>query len=161
MFEGLHSGHNTDGKFGPAQLSSSLLAIDFDQSKIRLLSELPTDLSQWQELSFETSHGAIFIATTVGSGDKSVEHKFMIHSGYSGFALLDDSFTSAHPFLAKLEIIDESELTDSSGSKIKTRRVALRCPVSRLARPFSKIHPFHFSPDLLVDSELACWAATS
>ncbi len=125
IFEDLHSGHGTDGKLGPAQLSSRFLAIDFDQSEIRLLSDLPTNVSGWQKVSFETEQGMIFISGTVHGEDKSASHKFMIHSGYSGFALLDDAFAAKHPFLANLEIIDKSELTDSAGNKLETTKAKL------------------------------------
>ena len=125
VFEDLHSGHETDGKFGPEQLSSKLLAIDFDRSEIRLLSTLPSNLSEWQKLGFENDRGMMFITATVEGEDSSASHKFMIHSGYSGFALLDDSFAAQHPFLKELEVITHSELKDSAGNKLETIKVRL------------------------------------
>lgn len=125
VFEDLHSGHDTDGKFGPDQLLSKLLAIDFDRSEIRLLSELPGDVSEWQKHSFEIERGMMFITAAVQDGDNRANHKFMIHSGYSGFALLDDEFSAKHPFLESLEVIAKSELTDSAGHKLETIKVRL------------------------------------
>lgn len=125
VFEDLHSGHGTDGKFGPGQLECNRLLIDFDRSEIHLLSELPSDLSDWQKQSFEIDRGMIFITASMMEGDSQATHKFMIHSGYSGFALLDDEFVASHPFLKDLDVVSESELTDSAGNKLKTTQAIL------------------------------------
>ena len=63
-----------------------------DRSEIRLLSKLPGDISEWKKHDIETEQGMMFIKATVHNGDERASHKFMIHSGYSGFALLDDEF---------------------------------------------------------------------
>ena len=125
VFEDLHSGRDTDGKLGPDQLPCKFLAIDFDQSEIRLLSQLPEQNSEWQKVNFKTERGMMFITADVHGQETSATHQFMVHSGYSGFALLDDAFAAKHPFLGKQTIIDESELTDSAGNKLQTSTVRL------------------------------------
>ncbi|MEM7312616.1 MAG: thioredoxin family protein [Planctomycetota bacterium] len=125
VFEDLHSGHGTDGKFGPEQLKSRILKIDFDQSEIRLLPKLPRGVQDWQKVRLETERGMMFISASVQSGEKNASHKFMIHSGYSGFALLDDEFAGKHAFLKELEIIDESSVKDSAGNELTTKKVSL------------------------------------
>ena len=47
----------------------------------------------------------------------------MIHTGYSGNLLLDDQFVAANRIGEKLKAIGESELKDSYGNVIKTKKV--------------------------------------
>lgn len=49
-----------------------------------------------------------------------ISHSFLLHSGYSGFALLDDEFVARHEAIQWLQILEECELTNSSGKKLKT-----------------------------------------
>ncbi len=125
IFQSLHSGHQTDGKFGPRQLKSQFIEIDFDRSKILLHQTLPEKTSDWERLAIKIENGMMFIDGNIHNGENVVKQRFMIHSGYSGFALLDDEFVAKHKYINELEIIDESELTDSGGNKLKTKKSLL------------------------------------
>jgi len=125
IFRSMHSGHQTDGKFGPRQLQSQIFEIDFDRSKIVLHDTLPSYLSNWEQLPLTIENGLMFVEGNIHNDQGAIKQKFMIHSGYSGFALLDDEFVSKHPYISQLNIIDESELTDSSGKKLLTKKSLL------------------------------------
>ena len=125
IFEGLHSGHDTDGKFGPPQLHASIFSVDFDKEQIQLLQKLPQNLSGWQEVKLDLDSGIPFITADVGERSRQVSHRFMLHSGYSGFVLLDDVFVSQHEFLNELEVVKQSELKDSAGNILVTKEALL------------------------------------
>ncbi len=125
VFEDRHTGHGTDGKFGPDQLNSNLFAIDFDRSEIQLLTRLPADLSNWHKVGFELNNGIMFVTAKLQGESATATQKFMVHSGYSGFALLDNEFVGQHPFLNQLTVLRQDELTDSAGNKLTTQMVSL------------------------------------
>ena len=125
IFESMHSGHQTDGKFGPRQLKSQFIELDFDRSKLLLHETLPKKMSGWAKLPITIENGSMFVDGNIHHGDNVIKQRFMIHSGYSGFSLLDDDFVAKHKYINELEIIDESELTDSGGNKLKTKKSSL------------------------------------
>ena len=125
IFQSTHSGHHTDGKFGPRHLKSQFIEVNFDHSEIRLHQTLPEKLSSWERLAITIEDGMMFVNGKIHHGENTITQRFMIHSGYSGFALLDDEFVAKHKYVNELDIIDESELTDSGGNQIKTRKSSL------------------------------------
>ena len=125
IFEDLHSGHQTDGKFGPEQLNSPLFRIDFDKKFIELLHSLPSDISNWDRHELSLESGMMFISGKLAMNNQLVSHRFMIHSGYSGFALLDDEFIANHKFIRQLKVLKTKQLTDSAGNKLETKQVLL------------------------------------
>ena len=58
---------------------------------------------------------------------EGVEYKnhFLIHSGYGGSILFDDKFVNDHDIGSKLPILSESELKDSQGNVLKTKKATL------------------------------------
>lgn len=125
VFESQKSGHGTDGKFGLPQLGTGYVEINFDQKMLVAHRKLPTKVAQWRHTDIEIQNGLMFVEATLPLGGERIKHKFMLHSGYSGFMLLDDAFIAAHPDVAKLEIIEESQLTDSAGKTLKTQKAKL------------------------------------
>ncbi|MEL7499880.1 MAG: hypothetical protein AAFN77_19915 [Planctomycetota bacterium] len=152
VHQSMNSGHETDGKFGIPQLNSRFVEIDFDSQKIVTHDTLPAKVESWQRIDLSMQHGLMFIEARLladagtakeaterstkrqAAGEKNKEenrftdplnHKFMIHSGYSGFALLDDAFVKAHSSIGKLPIVEESELKDSAGNVIKTQKTSV------------------------------------
>lgn len=126
LFQGLHSGHESDGKFGPPQLGSKFFEIDFTREQLVLYSELPSKVESWIELDLSIEDGMMFLGCELTNGDgDSAEHSLMIHSGYSGGVLLDDSFAASHEWVGKLKVLEESRLTDSMGNVLKTKKSTL------------------------------------
>ncbi|MEM7558911.1 MAG: hypothetical protein AAF394_07295 [Planctomycetota bacterium] len=125
IFRSRESGHETDGKFGPAQLDCNFIEVDWASNVIRLHESLPEKVQGWKRLPARVENGVTFIDASIYLGEQQISHSFLLHSGYSGFALLDDEFVARHEAVQDLEIIEESELTDSSGKKLKTQKAIL------------------------------------
>ena len=125
VFEDLLSGQTTDGKFGPDLFGGKVFEIDFDAKMLRVHSGLPAYVSGYEKLTITEENGMMFLTGSVKVGGKLHENKFLIHSGYGGSVLLDDEFVQANELKTKLKTLSESELRDSGGNVLKTRKVQL------------------------------------
>lgn len=129
IFEDQNSGAETNGKFGPEQLGSAVIEINYTESKIRLWSEVPNsvqkDQSGWQRIPLSRESGMMLLSADVVANQQTASNKFLIHSGYNGFALLDNNFVSKNGFLNDLPVEKESQLSDAAGNKITTKQIQL------------------------------------
>lgn len=125
IFRSRQSGHETDGKFGPPQLDCDFIEVDWANNLLCLHESLPEKVQGWKRLPARVENGVMFIDGNLQLGEHQVSHSFMLHSGYSGFALLDDEFVARQEAIQQLEIIEESKLTDSSGKTLKTQKAIL------------------------------------
>ena len=125
IFRSRESGHGTEGKFGPPQLGCNFIEVNWTSNLIRLHESLPEKVQGWKRLPARVENGVMFIHGNLQLGEQQVSHSFLLHSGYSGFALLDDEFVAREEAIQQLEIIEESELTDSSGKKLQTQKAIL------------------------------------
>ncbi|GAB5405835.1 MAG: hypothetical protein Aurels2KO_40660 [Aureliella sp.] len=129
IFEDTHSGRGTDGKFGPAQFETRLFGIDYQQQRIDLYNAMPRSVtredSSWQQLDLHVESDMMFVTGRLFADDQVAARRFMIHSGYSGLALLDDAFVAETEFLQELPIEKQSELSDSAGNKLSTKLVRI------------------------------------
>jgi len=125
IFQSKFSGHQTEGKFGPRQFKSQFVEVDFTRSRFLLHQTVPKKTSGWERVAVTAENGMMFIDGNIHDGEDLIEQRFLIHSGYSSFALLDDEFVAKHTYVDELEIIDESKLTDSSGNTLKTKKALL------------------------------------
>ncbi len=147
IFQSARSGHHTDGKLGPSQLKSPVIEIDFDRSEIKLHDRVPSKVTDWDRLDINIDNGMMFIEGRIPTGERAIRQQFLIHSGYSGFMLLDDTFVENHPTIKQLDVIEESKVTDSSGHEIKTLKSKLpRFAVG--AQEFEDVHVSFFAGSL-------------
>ena len=123
--EARHSGKGTDGKFGWNLFEDKIFEINFDENKIILYTILPQLDEEYQQFNIEVNRGSILVEGEVRVGDNHYKNKFMLHSGYGGTLLLDDEFVAKHNINEKLPVISESELKDSYGNIIKTKKATL------------------------------------
>ena len=127
LWVGKLSGQGTDGKFGPDFFEERIVEIDFDKKILVIHSALPywvqkNAFSQWE---IEFNRGMMFAKGEVRVGEKVYFHSFMIHSGYGGALLLDDVFAQKHKLGSYLTILSESQLRDSYGNVLKTKKALL------------------------------------
>ncbi|MEM9943110.1 MAG: hypothetical protein AAF939_16220, partial [Planctomycetota bacterium] len=146
IFEDVHSGQETDGKFGPAQLQSDVFVLDFENTQIRILTRVSKGVAAeqdgWQKLDLRVDSGMMLISGQIFSDDQKGSTEFMIHSGFSGYGLLSTEFKSKLPFLSELEIEKKSSLTDSAGNLLTTNRV--RIPQFQVGDHTMQRAPFSF-----------------
>lgn len=126
------SGRSTDGKFGPDLFVGKIIQLDFEKRCLLLYDSLPKLDDDYEKLDFEVRNGAMFIKAGFTVEDKAYSNELMIHSGYSGAMLLDDTFAEKHQLAEKLKTVSESELRDSFGNVLKTIKVVL--PKFRLGK---------------------------
>ncbi len=125
LTEGLLSGERTDGKFGPNLFGERVLEIDFDRQVLVVHEKLPKSLDGFESLPLEIGETGLWVAVRLQVGEEWLTNDFMIHTGYRGTALLDDTFVKAHDLSERLPVLSESELRDSHGNVLKTRKVLL------------------------------------
>lgn len=120
-----HSGRLTDGKFGPNMFGDKVVEIDFDQSVLKIHPSLPAIDEGYEKLDLVVQGSMMFVEGQMEIGDSTCRNKFLVHSGFGGTALLDDEFVSTNNVADELETISESELRDSFGNVLKTKKVSL------------------------------------
>lgn len=121
------SGPSTQGKFGPNLFEDKIIEIDFDNSLMVIHYSLPGPILEdgYQKFKLTFDRSSMFINGDLEIGEHSYSNTFMIHSGYGGTILLDDKFAVKHAIGDKLETISESELRDSFGNVLKTKKAVL------------------------------------
>ncbi len=125
IWEDINSGPTTDGKFGPNLFEDQIIEIDFDRSLITIHTTLPYKANNYEKNKIEYDGNSMFIAGESIIDGIRYSNKFLIHSGYGGTILYDDKFAKDSQIGQKLEIIDESELKDSYGNILKTKKAKL------------------------------------
>lgn len=123
--QSMHSGHETDGKFGPFLFSSMYIEINFDQKAITLHPTLPQQTNNYQAIPLLVENGYYFIEAQIQVGEELITNRYLLHSGYSSSLLFDDEFAAKNALSEKLPLLSESELKDSFGNILKTKKSEL------------------------------------
>lgn len=126
LVECMHSGKNTDGKFGPDLFGNKIIEINFDQSILVLHQQLPHSINKYEKVDLISEKGMLFIKCIVDIENESTSNRFLLHSGYSSSLLFDDEFTALHEMGKKLPLLSENELLDSFGNRLKTKKSLLQ-----------------------------------
>jgi len=124
--ESEHSGPGTDGKFGPNLFAGRVLELDFDAGELRLHTKLPPYATDWQRIELLQDRGSMSVEGELSAGELRARTGFLLHTGYAGNALLDELFVRDHGLESELVAAGETELRDSYGNPVRTRRVQLR-----------------------------------
>jgi hypothetical protein len=123
------SAPGTDGKFGPNLFKDKIIEVNFDDRQLVIHAVLPpyaTDAtSKFQRVEFSVEKGSMYVTGDLHVEDQNLSNKFMVHSGFSGTAILDDAFVREHQFVANLPAISQRELKDAFGNVVKTKKVIL------------------------------------
>lgn len=117
------SGRETGGKFGPDLFAENVIEINFDSSKLVLHSSLPAVPAGFDKLDCKIQDQMIFVEGSLALGERLLSQDFMIHSGYSGAALLSDAFVAKYQLGDQLKTISVGELKDSFGNLLKTKKI--------------------------------------
>ena len=119
------SGKQTDGKFGKDLFQGKILELDFDQCLLNVHDTLPSIPAGFKKMGLNTKDGLMFVEAEIEVGDAKYRNEFMVHSGFSGTMLLDDEFVEANQLADQLVTTSETDLKDSYGNIIKTRKVSV------------------------------------
>jgi hypothetical protein len=120
-----NSGQFTDGKFGYNLFQNKIIEIDYEKSLLIIHSGLPKIDKSFTKFNLEFRRSDMFIEGELEIESMKYSNKFLIHSGFGGTALLDDKFVSTNAMNDKLKLISESQLKDSFGNILKTKKVML------------------------------------
>lgn len=122
IWENKNSGPQTDGKFGIDLFAHKVIELDFDKNRMVIYSELPAKTKKYQKEKLLFENDMMFLEGNCLIGNSLVSNKFLIHSGYSGGILFDDTFAGNNKLDEKLTITAEKELKDSFGNVLKTKK---------------------------------------
>ncbi len=125
IWEDKHSGPETDGKCGPNLFEDKIIELNYDAQIMVIHSELPTLEKDFVKQDLHFRRGSMFLDIRCGIDQQVYPRQVLIHSGYGGTLLLDDAFVNEHQLGKQLEVISESQLTDSHGHIIKTKKALL------------------------------------
>lgn len=125
IWENLNSGPGTDGKIGPYFFEGKVLELDFEKKLIIVQKNLPSKIQEFQKIPILNERGSMYIEGWTIIGENRFKNKFLIHSGFGGTILYDDAFTAENNLGEQLEITSESELRDSFGNVLKTKKAIL------------------------------------
>lgn len=122
LWENERSGPGTDGKFGPSLFEGKVIEINFDNHELIIRSAIPSQLDGYAKSPLHFEDGFMFIDGTSTIAKDEYPNRFLIHSGYGGTILLDDSTAAASRIGERIAIMSEKELRDSFGNVIKTKK---------------------------------------
>ena len=120
VWEFEHSGPETDGKFGPHLFEGKAYEINYSQNALFIHDSLPPLSSDYTKVPMEYEKGMMFITGVSYINGEEYRNRFMIHSGFAGSLLYDDSFAQESKIGEHIEITDEQTLKDSAGNEVKT-----------------------------------------
>lgn len=122
LWEDQLSGQESDGKFGPDLFAGKILSIDFDRNLLEVQDRLPESMNGYLFHQLTVTDGLLFLQASCLIGKDSLPHPFLIHSGYSGSLLLDDSFAAQPSIKNGIPVTGEKKLTDAYGNVILTKK---------------------------------------
>lgn len=125
IWENKNSGQETDGKFGIDFFKGKIIGINFDKNLITLYTKLPAEAKKYEKLKLENNNDDLFLVANCVINGSNFQNKFLIHSGYSGAILFDDTFAATNKLGEKLKIVSEQTLKDSFGNVLKTKNAIL------------------------------------
>ncbi|SDD12539.1 aspartyl protease family protein [Pedobacter soli] len=125
LWENLNSGPGTGGKFGPELFEGQFIDIDFDKKIMTISNDLPAKAKAYTKLEAEYKDDMLFINAGCEIGTEQLSLPFLIHSGYAGAVLFDDTFTNNNQLDQKLKIVSEKNLKDSFGNVLTVKRAVL------------------------------------
>lgn len=125
VWENMHSGPGTDGKFGPNLFEDKIVEIDFEAKHMIIHDALPAEIKSFERHDLNVENDMMFLEGIVEIEGEEVEQSFLIHSGYAGSLLFDDVFVERHKMGEKLKIISEKSLKDAAGNTLKTQKAIL------------------------------------
>lgn len=128
IWENKNSGPNTDGKFGLNFFENRIIEINFDERYIKTYQALAEEQilnKGYKKFALIEENGFFFISAISKIKDEAITNKFLIHSGFGGAVLFDDLTADEFGFATHLKIIKESQLKDSYGNVLKTKKAIL------------------------------------
>lgn len=120
IWQGKHSGHFSDGKFGINLFDAKAVELNFDLKVMVLHDDISDYSDAYHVISIDNRNGVFFIEGDFSIDAEGYSNSFLLHTGYSGTILLDDAFVGEHRIGEKLEALDESVLKDSFGNELRT-----------------------------------------
>lgn len=138
------SGQGTEGKFGPNLFKDHIIELDYENQEMILHDSSPEILATeaFNKFTLTTDRGSMYLEGELRIGENHYVNKFMIHSGYSGTILLDNQFAGENRIGEQVDVFSESQLKDSYGNVLKTRKAIL--PAFEIAgHTFTEL-PFSF-----------------
>ena len=123
--EDKHSGRGTDGKFGINLFQKKIIEIDYDKNILILHASLPEHAVDYEQFDIIFNRSWMFLESISKTDSNEYKNKYLIHSGYGGTILYDDDFVKKNNIGNQLEVISESELKDSYGNILKTKKAIL------------------------------------
>lgn len=138
------SGQSTDGKFGLNLFEDKIVEINFDKQVMVIHATLP-DVAigkDFKKFKLQFDRSSMFLEGELEIEGVIIKNKFLVHSGYGGTILLDDQFVQEQLIDDKLETISESQLRDSFGNVLITKKAFL--PVLHIGGSQFKEIPISF-----------------
>lgn len=120
-----NSGKLTDGKFGPNLFPDKIIEINYDKKLLIIHSVLPSLDDDYEQLNLIYKRSSMFVEGSCLIGEQLYKNDFLIHTGFGGTLLFDNQFVEKNNISDKLEVISESQLKDSFGNILKTKKVLL------------------------------------
>lgn len=123
------SGPGSAGKFGPNLFEGKVVEINFDHSELRIHTGLPHWIDDpdrnYGRIATKMEHGSLLVEGTLQAGGKTLKQWFLLHSGFGGSILLDDTFVREHGLGQVPGAATVQTLKDSFGNPVETREIRL------------------------------------
>ena len=125
IWENVHSGPETDGKFGLNLFEGKIIEFNFDYRFLVVHHQLPEVVKTYSQIPIVRENGILFLEASIEIEGDAYLNKYLLHSGFSGTVLFDDEFAQKSQLGKRLAITDSSELKDAYGNVLKTKKALL------------------------------------
>lgn len=122
IWENENSGPTTDGKFGPTLFAGKVIEINYNKGVITLHKIVPKYSKDYIKLPISIENKMMFIECISTIGEDNYTNRFLIHSGFGGTILYDDSFIAKSKIGQRIKIKSQQELKDSYGNILMTKK---------------------------------------
>lgn len=116
IWDNEYTGHGAEGKIGTQLFGDQIFKINYDASQFELYDKLP-DITGFIALPLEQKNGQLFVEVVSTVGEKEIQTKVLLQSGFSGAILFNNQLADEYHLAEALPRLEEKTMMNSAGQK--------------------------------------------
>jgi len=117
IWDNEYTGNGAEGKIGTQLFGNHIVKINYDASQFELYDTLP-DTTGFIRLPLEQKNGQLFVEVVSTVGEKEIQTKVLLQSGFSGALLFNNQLADAYHLAEVLPRLEEKTMMNSAGQKL-------------------------------------------
>ncbi|WP_060873792.1 hypothetical protein [Myroides odoratus] len=117
IWDNEYTGNGAEGKIGTQLFGNQIVKINYDQSQFELYPALP-DTTGFIALPLEQKNGQLFVEVISIVGEKEIQAKVLLQSGFSGALLFNNQLADEYHLAEVLPRLEEKTMMNSAGQQL-------------------------------------------